>query len=339
MAPYGRSLIAIIITTSLVWSGGARAALSQAPRSGDDRKPPAKQADDAKALARISLLRLQVIRPQPPAVHPGPGPGVFLPRRLGFEAVPPAGTSLTLLVEDPERLIHAVESSECRITRFRDDRGTDLLGAGDDPPEFRAPGFPGPQPSEGPFVTRVDSGGHWATVTIHSPRLPASTATKITLEANLVVKYSSGERTVEQKNVDLKMDKITASPVPLVIARQQDPNMMIQRMGGAQNGTQVILFYQGDLLGIRKIAFIDADGNEIQAMNSGGGSNGSLNQSYYRLARKVDTCTVRVTVPEKIETVTVAISLTAGVGFLPAVRRSLVPTIPRESAAKDVPPR
>jgi hypothetical protein len=328
-------LIVILISASHVAIGAARAA--QEPRTGGDRKLAAKPADDAKAVARISILRLQIVRPQPPSVQPNPG--VLLPRRFEYEAVPPAGTSITLLVEDPERLIHAIESKECRIISFHDDKGTDLLEAGDLPRENPDPRFPFRQPPEGPFVTRVDPGGHWATVTIHSPRLPAGTATKITLEANLVVKYSSGERTVEQKNVDLKMDKITASPVPLIIARQQDPNMMIRRMGGVQDGTQVILFYQGDLLGIKKIAFVDADGNEIQAMSSGGGSNGSLNQSYYRLARKVDTCTVRVTVPEKIETATVAISLTAGVGFLPTVRRSLVTTTPREDAAKDSPAR
>jgi hypothetical protein len=166
---------------------------------------------------------------------------------------------------------------------------------------------------------------------VRSPRLPAGGATKILLEANLVLKYSSGERTIEQKNVDLNMDKITAAPVPMMIARQQDPGFMVQRVPGMPAGTQVALFYQGNLIGLKKIAFVDADGNEIQATNAGGGSNGWLYQTYYRLARNVETCTLRITIPEKIETATVAVSVTTGVGFAAGVRRSLVPA-PRQEA-------
>ena len=162
-------------------------------------------------------------------------------------------------------------------------------------------------------------------MTVHSPRLPASGASKLLLDANLVMTFARGERMVEQKNVNLKLDKITASPIPLVIASQSDAEVMMGRPVGMQAGMQVMLFHQGPQLGVKKLVFIGPDGIEIQATYSGGGSNGTLYQTYYRLNRKVDTCTIQVTVPEAFETATVAISVTTGVGFPPGLRRSFVP--------------
>ncbi|WP_210420546.1 hypothetical protein [Aquisphaera giovannonii] len=266
-------------------------------------------------------MRLQLARPQPPA-----GPfqrGAMMRPPIVLREMAQAGTSLTLLVEDPDRTIEAIEPGDCRVTLFRDDRDTDLLKGEAAGQANAAAGSPEQQPSEGPWTAEVDPGGHWATVTVHSPHLPSGSATRIQLEGTLVVRYARGERTVEQKNVDLNMDKITATPIPMIVCRQQDFPAM-GRMRGVQGGTQVILFYQGSLTGIKKIAFVDADGTEIEAMNSGSGSNGTLNQSYYRLGKKVDRCSVRITIPDNIETATLKISLTTGIGLPPGVRRSLV---------------
>ena len=170
---------------------------------------------------------------------------------------------------------------------------------------------------------------------IHSPRLPASSATKILLEANLVLKYSRGEKTVEQKNVNLKLDKITAGPNPLIIATQSDAGQMFGRQGGMQAGTQVILYHLGPRLGVKKLAFIGPDGNEIQSTSNGSGSNGSIHYRYYQLAAKVETCTIRIVVPDIVETETVAISVNTGVGFPPGVRRKLVSAPRPERSAAD----
>jgi hypothetical protein len=228
-------------------------------------------------------------------------------------------------------LIQSVECKDCRITKFRDDKDTNLLE--DNPAEQGegAPPDPGrrplpPQAPESPFTADVDPSGHHATVTVHAPHLPASSASKILLDANLVVKYARGERTVEQKNVNLKLDKITVGPIPMIVATQSDAEAMMGRGIGMQAGMQVLLFHQGPQLGIKKLAFIGPDGNEIQAQMNGSGSNGFLHQTYYHLPGKVETCTIRVTVPEVIETATVAISVSTGVGFPPGVRRSFVPT-------------
>ena len=175
-------------------------------------------------------------------------------------------------------------------------------------------------------------------MTIHSPRLPTSGANKIHVEAVLVLKYLRGEKTIEQKNVNLRLDKITASPFRLIIASQSDDEVLMGQQFGVQAGTEVVLLHQGPLLGVKGIAFIDSAGEEIQATVNGSGSSGSLHHTYYHLARKVETCTIRITVPEAVETATVAISLTTGVGFSPAVRRSFVPSPgPGESPGDSAP--
>jgi hypothetical protein len=108
-----------------------------------------------------------------------------------------------------------------------------------------------------------------------------------------------------------------------------------------QPGTQVVLFHQGPQPGIKNLAFIAPDGHEIKATISGSGSSGSLHQTYYRLAEKVDNCTVRATVPDVVETATLSISVNTGVGFPPGVRRSFVPApdTGSETTARETPPR
>jgi hypothetical protein len=332
--------VLLVVTSAVVWLGATPPlARAQLPKSGSEAKPATKEAQDGKGVARVSLLRIQIAKPQPPLANAPPG----FPRRgrFGFPSEPRAGTTLTFLVEEAERLIENVESKDCRITKFRDDKDTNLLedetahdGEGDG-----APTPPGLQPSEGAFEAEVDPGGHHATVSIHTARLPASSATKILLEANLVLKYSRGEKTIEQKNVNLKLDKITAGPNPLVIATQSDAGLMFGRQGGMQPGTQVILYHQGPMLGVKKIAFIGPDGNEIQTRISGSGSSGSLHQTYYQLTGKVETCTIRVVVPDVVETATVAISVNTGVGLTPGVRRKLVSPPRPEGSAGNEPPR
>ena len=316
----------LVVTGVAVWLGATPPpVMAQAPKSGAEAKPATKEAQDVKGVPRISLLRIQVAKPQPPQANAPPG----FPRRgrFGFPSELREGTTLTFLVEDPDRLIESVESKDCRITKFRDDKDTNLLEdeAAHEGDRDGAPTPPGLQASDGAFEAEVNPGGRHATVSIHSPRLPASSATKILLEANLVLKYSRGEKTVEQKNVNLKLDKITAGPYPLIIATQSDAGLMFGRQGGMQAGTQVILYHQGPLLGVKKVAFIGPDGNEIQSRISGSGSSGSLHQTYYQLTGKVETCTIRVVVPDVVETATIAISVNTGVGIFPACAEGSFP--------------
>jgi hypothetical protein len=225
------------------------------------------------------------------------------------------------MLDEPEQSILSVEARDCKITKFRDDKGTDLAPDAKDPVGGEMPMNPRFGPEEGPVSAEVDPTGHRATVTVHSPRLPAGGANRLLLEAILVVRYARGKRTIEQKNVNLKLDKLTAGPYSIVVMSQDDSNKGFDQGGG----TEVILFHQGPLRDIEKVAFIGPDGQEIAARGSGSGQSGSTYQTYYSLSKKVETCTIRLTAPETIETVNTAVRINTGIGFLPFVSRRILP--------------
>jgi hypothetical protein len=289
---------------------------------------------DGKFMPQVSILRLQVVKPDPgPLDMPA---GIRRMRRInGFDSTPEEGTTLTLLIEEPQQWILSLEAKDCKITKFRDDRNTDLTldkvpGEGDN---FAFNPRPGPENCT--LVGEVDPTGHRATVTVHSPHFPASGANRLSLEADLVIKFGHGERKVEQKNVNLKGDTIRVGPSPLVVM-SQDPS----DGAGQQNGTQVTLFHHGPIQReIKKVAFIGPDDAEIQTRAGGGGSTGSIHLLHYTFAQKVETCTVRLTVPETVETVTFSVAIDTGVGFPPGARRRSLKTPEPQGATIGVAPR
>jgi hypothetical protein len=225
------------------------------------------------------------------------------------------------MLDEPQQSILSVEARDCKITKFCDDKGADLTPDAKDPAGGKMPAPPPLGPEEGPVSAEVDPGGHRATITVHSPQLPAGGANRLLLEAILVVRYARGEKTVVQKDVNLKLDKLTAGPYSLVMMSQDDSN----RGFGQGGGTQVILFHQGPLRDIKKVAFIGPDGQEIAARASGSGQSGSVYQTHYLLSKKVETCTIRLSAPETVETVKMAVGINTGIGFPPFVGRRILP--------------
>ena len=82
-----------------------------------------------EVLPRISLLSLQVTRPLPAAADMPPGmlrPRRFGVQRFGMQQAPGEGTTLTFLVEEPQQSMIGLEMKDCKITKFCDDKNTDL---------------------------------------------------------------------------------------------------------------------------------------------------------------------------------------------------------------------
>jgi hypothetical protein len=294
----------------------------------------ANASSDGKSLPQVSLLRLQLSKPEPPSPDI---PAAMRPlRRFNrFNSGPDDGTTLTLLIEDRQKWILGLDAKESRITSFRDDRTTDLTL--EKPPDEgnRMQFNPQPGPERCTLTGEVDPAGHRLTITVHSPHFPAGGATRLSLEADLVMRLGIGEKTIEQKNVNLKADTITVGPSPLLIMSQEPDERM-----GQPAGTQIALFHQGPVKReFRKIAFIGPDGQEIQQNANGSGSMGSIQHEYYSLARKVETCTIRLTVPDHIETVTLSVSIDTGVGFPPGARRRTLKTPEPRSTATTAAPR
>jgi hypothetical protein len=298
-------------------------------------RPGEKTAEEDKGPPRISVQRLQVVKPEPAPANMPPG----FPRRnrFGFMDSPPEGTSLTFVLDEPQQSIISVETEDCKITTFRDDRGTDLIPDENEMQAARRNAAMNPRfgQDEAPISAEVDSAGHRATITVHSPRLPAGGANRILLETILVIRYAKGEKTVEQKNVDLKLDKLVAGPYSLVVASQDDAN----RGFGQRGGTQLLLFHQGPMRDLKKIAFIGPDGQEIKATVSGSGQSGSTYHTNYSLSKKVETCTIRLTVPDAIETVHMAVTINTGVGFPAGARRRIIPAPEPRPAVTGASPR
>src|SRR5262245_973230 len=172
----------------VVWLGSppslVRAQVEKSrPGAGRTEKAPAED----KGPPRISVLRLQVIKPEP--ATPDMRPGFPRRNRFGLEAAPREGTSLTFTLDEPQQSILSVEAKDCKIVKFRDDKGTDLAPDGKDSVGGAMPKNPPFGPEEGPVSAEVDPAGHRATVTVHSPRLPAGGANRLRLEAILVLRY------------------------------------------------------------------------------------------------------------------------------------------------------
>jgi hypothetical protein len=323
-----RSGMLVTVAGIAIWLGSPPSSVRAQPqRAVPDAEPGDKSSVESKSLPRVSVLNLQLIKPDP-AMAGMPGHMRNM-RRLGFPSAPQEGTTLGLSIEEPQEWILSLETKDCKITKFRDERGTDLAEALGPAGERDLPFNPQRGPENCTLSGEVDAAGHRATVTVHSPHLPAGGANRVSLEADLVMRLGHGEKTVEQKNVSLKADTITVGPSLLIVMTQEPVDGV-----GQGNGMQVILFHQGPIQrDIKKVAFIGPDGSEIQARASGSGQSGSVHQAHYSLTRQVETCTVRLTVPERIETVTLSVAIDTGIGFPPGARRRSLTT--RESRGKD----
>ena len=211
MKRHTRSGSLVIIAGVASWL--ASPAHAQPAKVEAGKEPASKNAVAAAAAAtvpKVSILRLQVINPDPPGANMRNG--IARRRAFGLPDTPREGTSLTFLVEDPEQWIFSLESKNSKILDFHDDKNTDL-NVSKPEPEQQPQGRPNPfnrqaGPEECTLSSELDPAGHHAIVTVHSPQFPATGANGLRLEAELVMKYARGAKTVEQKNVNLKFDTI-----------------------------------------------------------------------------------------------------------------------------------
>ena len=168
---FGRLLIVAGIA---IWLGLPPSLVrAQSRKAGPGAEAGGKAPVDGKILPQVSILRLQVIKPDP-----GPSDMPAAMRRMrrfnGFDSAPQEGTTLTLLIDEPQQWILSLEPKDCKITKFRDEKNTDLTldkvpGEGGE-----LPFNPRPGPENCTLTCEVDPAGHRATVTVHSPHFPAS---------------------------------------------------------------------------------------------------------------------------------------------------------------------
>lgn len=247
-------------------------------------------------------------------IEPGPGassslvPGVL------------AGLTLHCFLSANQRVIIRVEKRSSRLKSLKDDRGTDLMPKGDD---RRSGTF---------WWIRRAEDGRSIRFCIRSARaVPASEATKVTASAELVLVCGLDPKTDERKGVPLrKGTAVNVGPLKMTIARvtdltadadnEKDPSAIPAhfRMKGAKmafrltTGTEPKGSYMDC---IQKVTLLDAEGKEITAKAHTSTYGGKAYMQEYDLARKVDKLTMRITWFGKIETITVPVEVSAGLGL------------------------
>ncbi len=139
-----------------VWLGSSPSpAVAQVEKTRPGARAAAKPPAEDKGVPRISLLRLQVVKPDPG--QPDGPPGFPRRNRFGSEAAPREGTSLTFTFDEPDQLILGLEAKDCKITRFRDDKDTDLAPDGKEPAAAGMIVAPRFGQEEGPLSATVPS--------------------------------------------------------------------------------------------------------------------------------------------------------------------------------------
>lgn len=250
----------------------------------------------------IEIMRLEIARPAPPAAEPKEQDGFSnMGMPMGNE-----GTSIHLLAANPKALVIGMSGKKSRIASLMDDKQTNLLKAGKQDDRFGGGMF-------GPLQAHVAPGGRRCALEIKAPKIPARGATKLQLDATVVLLCGADERTVEQKGLNLKKGtKLTIGPVPLTLGQIEDA-----RFGEAK---QMVTFESKQpLSAIKKVEFLSADGKPIkhQSMGSGeGGFNDNITYSVsYGLMQKVDSVTVKLTYFDKIEELTLPLKIDIGLGL------------------------
>ena len=94
----------VIVAGIAIELGSPRSlAWAQSPKAGPDAGPGAKSSVEGKRLPRVSILSLQVIKPDP-GVANMPAHMHRMPR-FGSPSAPQEGTTLGLSIEEPQQWI------------------------------------------------------------------------------------------------------------------------------------------------------------------------------------------------------------------------------------------
>jgi len=229
------------------------------------------------------------------------------------------GTRVTLLVQVPDYSIMALDEEASKLTRFSDDKNTDLLKTAP-----KTGGMAGNlswdmmgsiEPTLPPIRARMtESTGKWVLIDCSTPNLPASQTQTIALEGELVLQCGQGAKTSEHKSIPLDgSGKFTAGGVTVTVQKAAEGG----GFGGMGQETKMRIAFVSNksLDGVISYTFFDAQENEIEWQDGGSMWGGNTHTEYFNLAEEVDSLTIQLEEYEKIETITLPVSLKVGLGL------------------------
>jgi hypothetical protein len=251
---------------------------------------PARSKPPASAV-ELSVISLEVRKELDPKLTQG----LFVP---GF-----GGTSISLLVGVPDKVVIGLDHGAGKLTRFTDDRGTDLSKAH---PRFFDIGLS--------QFAQIAPDGHHAMVKIQSGYAPAMGATKIIADGTLVALCGANLKTVLQDAIPLqKGAKFKLGTLELEVENLQDVTVGTAKMWVSFKSAT-------SLQAINGLRFLTADGKEIKSQDGGGGElrRNNVVFSYtrqYTLDEKAASVTIEAKLWGQVESLQIPINLDVSVGL------------------------
>lgn len=212
------------------------------------------------------------------------------------------GTEVALLVISSEPGLLKPDTKKCRITKFTDDKGTDLLRKAEKPQPFA------PAPGIWPFP-KVSSDARACVLEVKSPRRPAGGATSLRLEGELELNVGTGRVTAKQPGVALeKGTDFTVGTATFRIQKAGKP-------GFGDEPLAIDLKMPAETEKIVKIRFLDDAGEEIESRRSATMRFGSQRTWTYSLKKAAEKCTVELTSWKELSTVKVPVAVDVALGL------------------------
>ena len=214
------------------------------------------------------------------------------------------GVKLDVLVTSDEGGIIKLDDKKSKITKFADDKGTDLLKKPKDDDSF---GF-GPI---GPF-SKVSKDSKAVLLSVDGKNVPAAGAKSVTLEGTLVLMVAKGKDVAKQEGVELKKGAgFKAGGVAFKIDAAGKPDFgdaPLQVTLSTKEGSKVA--------GVR---FLDAAGKDLDAKSAGSSSMSfGDDTSYswnYDFKQETKVATIEVSLWKGMVNVDVPVKVTVSVGF------------------------
>ncbi len=169
-----------ILWAAVAWAITTEVGIAQPPARAENRAAGSAKATPSGPI-RVELIEMQITRPI--ATSGSQSDELFL---SGFD-----GTALTLRLSTDKTPIVSVDPIASRLSRFADDKGTDLLDR--DPV-----GLPST------LHALVAKNGHTCSLTLRSKQSPTPGAVRLVVRGELVVRCGEGEKTVFSEVIELK---------------------------------------------------------------------------------------------------------------------------------------
>jgi len=225
------------------------------------------------------------------------------------------GTNVALFITKPDGGIIEFTRANSRLTKFTDDKGTNLAAVtegswGDDQPF-------------GPFQ-QVSSDGKARIVEIQGAGAPTKGAAVVSASGMISLRCGSKKVTAKQENVALTPGtKIIAGAITFEVSKTGKPEMFAfgGMPGAAKAGDRwsVTLHANADCSNIAEIKFLDAASREMEVRDGGSSStsfgNAVAAEKTFILPKKVDFATIVITYWTDMKEVKVPFDIKATLGL------------------------